>query len=84
MWQLELFTKRNTLQIVHSVSGKVVLKHLKQLFPLPERQNIRRGKVHSQEVKVLSLFFTHQSTPTMAPLTVFDTSFIPLPPHFLL
>lgn len=32
MWQLELFTKRNTLQIVHSVSGNVVFKHLKQLL----------------------------------------------------
>lgn len=35
----ELFTKRNTLQIVHSVSGNVIFKHLKQFFHLPE-QNI--------------------------------------------
>lgn len=32
MWQLELFTERNTLHIVHSVSGNVVFKHLEQLF----------------------------------------------------
>lgn len=32
MWQLELFAERNTLQIVHSVSGEVVIKHFKQLF----------------------------------------------------
>ena len=83
MWQLELFTERNTLQIVHSVSGKVVFKHLRQLLLCLSRISCE-VKCTVSECKlqtcllIKALATSHHQNGTF---TVFDKSFIPLPPH---
>lgn len=84
MWQLELFTGRNTLQIVHSVSGKVVLKQLEQLSPCLSRIS-REVKCTFSECE-LQTFLLIQALATNhhqnGTFTVFPSLFfIPLPPQ---
>lgn len=89
MWQLELFAERNTLQIVHSVSGEVVIKHFKQLsfffFSLSLRLSSRSCEVKCTvsecELQTFFSFWITTNHHHNGTLTVSDKSFIPLPPR---
>lgn len=82
MWQLELFTRRNTLQIVHSVSGNVVFKHLKQLFLCLSRISCEvKCTVSECKLQTFNSSACHQSLPKWHLLQFLKKSFIPLPPY---
>lgn len=83
MWQLELFTKRNTLQIVHSVSGNVVFKHLKQLLLCLSRISCEVKCTQSVTLQTFLLIKATSRHPNGTFYSFVDKSFIPLPPHFL-